>query len=240
MLCFYLTVQLLLGDHMSILHLNFEQINLIGEVKDFSVIGFVQKNRGDSLNSTLVNFKIEINFKKLFPSSILIQNFDNCWFTSLSSTIRDVSISFETFCKLSEKQNTSQGIQVNLLEIDSDKKFFNILLALSEKSPFKVAYNSLCIEYKKVIYIIYDTDENYRNKFNNLIEKDLDRTFYQSLKIKKQLEFFKSKALLHIFTHPSFILLEDGSISYLDVVYSHYKQLLNSPKFIKEYYLSVI
>lgn len=219
------------------LKFNTEQILLIGNINNFRITDILKTYVGDYLNSPLFSFKIELRFNSLLPSAKLLSNLDNSWFKPNNYTLKDVIVSFDTLLELLEYLNSNEGIKIELLNYQSDIKLFNLLLAMTDEQPFKVSFNSLCLKYKNVIYIIYDTNE--RTYFRHLISEDLKYTFKKNFDIKNQLSFQVVKAIESIYKHPSLVVLDNGHIAYKGVEYLNHKRIIYSTDFIKNYFLNI-
>ncbi len=219
------------------LKFNTEQILLIGNINNFRITDILKTYTGDSLNSPLFSFKIELRFNSLLPSAKLLSNLDNSWFKPNNYTLKDIIVSFDTLLELLEYLNPNEGIKIELLNHQSDIKLFNLLLAMTDEQPFKVSFNSLCLKYKNVIYIIYDTNE--RTYFRHIISEDLKHTFKKNFDIKNQLTFHIVKAIESIYKDPSLVVLDNGHIVYKGVEYLNHKKIIYSTNFIKDYFLNI-
>lgn len=232
-----------------LINLNTKQLNLIGKIKSFTINNTILRDKGNSLNSPLYGFIIEIEFSEIYPAADLISTNSNVWFSNHTKRISNVLVSFETLLDIMEYSSTDKDSwkkEVILLDssdkyLDKDTtKLLSILLVLSKKDPFKVSYQSLCIEINKTIFIIYSLGE--KRNFNHLIEEDIRKVLgYNSIsKLSNQLPYILRLTKQNIYRDNDTIILEDGSINYKGNNYRNISSIIYDIQFIKEHIVPLI
>lgn len=230
---------------MSSLTFDYNQLSLIGDIESFSINKhLILRSKGDSLNSPLNFLNVNIKFSNLHPASTLVKQIDNATFYNSNKELANININFNTLLDLIELFKSNYNTHaIKLLDITStyinsnikNCKHFTVILALSKEKPFKIAYNTLCINYNNTLYIAY-TDSG--NNLHNLIADDIKYTFSKLHKYREQLPYLYTKALSDIYKDPTTVILPNGHIQYKGNNYPKAKCALDTEDFINNYILN--